>query len=75
MTILDHPVPRILNCSVPRIALDRPVVAPAHSARQSLPGMAGRFTSSPWEGLYCEAEPSTEARYDEDGTSDVGASC
>ncbi|WP_217376171.1 hypothetical protein [Paenarthrobacter ureafaciens] len=53
----------------------RPVTAPAttapvQSAANSRDDAPGRFTSSPWEGLYWEAGPSTEARYDENGSLD-----
>jgi hypothetical protein len=75
MMIFDHPVPTILNCPVPRTTVSRSVVAPAtvapwQSAANFWDGTAGRFASSPWEGLYWEADPPTEARCDEDGTPD-----
>ena len=70
MTILDHPVPTIPNCPVPRTTVHRSVGARTQSAASSWDGTPGRFTSSPWEGLYWEADPSTEARYDENGSLD-----
>ncbi len=68
MTILDRPVPR-KTISRPVMA---PVmqVAPMQSAPNSWEGEAVRFTSSPWEGLYWEADPPTEGSRDEDGTLD-----
>jgi hypothetical protein len=38
------------------------------SAANSRDDETGRFASSPWEGLYWEADPPTEARRDEFGT-------
>ncbi len=70
MTILDHPVPTILNCPAPRTTVYRSVVAPAESTASSWDGTSGRFTSSPWEGLCWEADPPIEARCDENGTLD-----
>jgi hypothetical protein len=73
MTIFDRTVPPIPNCFVSRTTTSRPVTAPAttapvQSAANSRDDAAGRFASSPWEGLYWEADPPTEARRDEFGT-------
>jgi hypothetical protein len=73
MAIFDRTVPPIANCFVSRTTTSRPVTAtvttaPVQSTANSRDDEAGRFASSPWEGLYWEADPPTEARRDEFGT-------
>jgi hypothetical protein len=73
MTIFDRTVPPVPNCFVSCPTPSRPMTAsattaPVQSAATFRDDAAGRFASSPWEGLYWEADPPTEARRDDLGT-------
>jgi hypothetical protein len=70
MANFDRTVQPTPNRFVSRTTTSRPVTAPAttapvQSAANSRDDAAG---PSPWEGLYWEADPLTDARCDELGT-------
>ncbi|MET1085600.1 MAG: hypothetical protein ABWY04_00510 [Arthrobacter sp.] len=76
MTIFELRVPTKINRPMPRTIVSHLVTTPVlQGALMSLTanswdGAAGRFTSSPWEGLRWEADPPTKASCDEGGTLD-----
>jgi hypothetical protein len=72
MTIVEHRVPAIIKRPVTRPIVSQLMTAPVTQVAlmqlgaNSWDGTAGRFTSSPWEGLCWEDDPPIKASFDQD---------